>query len=139
MIKIFKQELKAFKELVNEIPADHKVYVEGSTVAQIAFHAAQSANTFLRTHVLGTGFDRNKPAEFGEPHTLEEVNKSLDMAIEACSEIEEKNIDLTKKLASPIEMKSFTLVTKLDALTFNLSHLSEHYGELSQVKREIKG
>jgi len=140
MIKIFRNELKVFKALVQELPTDHKVYVEGSTVGHIAFHAAQSANTFLRTHVLRTMFERNKPAEFGEPHTLEEVNKSLEMAIAACDEIESKKVDLMEKLASPIEMiaAGYTLETNLDALTFNLLHLSEHCGELTQVKRELK-
>ena len=137
MIRIFKNELKSFKDLVGELPADHKVYVEGSTIAQIAFHAAQSANTFLRTHVLGIEFARNKPAEFGEPHTLDEVNKSLDMAIEACDMIEESETDLSEKLKAPIEMKAFTLETKIEAIAFNLSHLSEHLGELTQVKREL--
>lgn len=140
MVKIFKNYIKLFGELVNKLPVDHAVYVEGSTVAQIAFHAAQSSNNFLRLHVLRIGFDRNKPAEYGESHTLEEVNKSLEMAIEACEMIEEKNVDMNQKLENPIEIKSgnFTLVTNLDALSYGLSHLAEHYGELSQVLREIE-
>ena len=138
MEKVFKRKLELFKELVKALPMDHAVYVEGSTVGQIAFHAAQSANNFLRAHVLRIGFDRNKAAEYGEPHTLEEVNKSIDMAVEACEEIENKNVDLDEKLVSPLDIDGMKLETNLDALSFNLSHLSEHLGELSQVKREIE-
>lgn len=129
-----------FQELVQTLPLDKAVYVEGSTVNQIAFHAGQSANNFLRVHVLGKTFDRNKPAEYGEQHTLEEINKSLDMALEACEMVEKENPNMNQKLANPIEMNDggFTLITKNDALTFSLAHSAEHYGELNQVKRELE-
>src|SRR4051812_7698420 len=118
MIKIFRIDLKEFKTLVQELPLDHVVYVEGSTVGQIAFHAAQSSNNFLRAHVLRIGFERDKPAEYGQPHTLEEINKSLDMAIDACDTVEKANPDMSEKLVNPIEVKSgnFILDDNLGAL-----------------------
>ena len=139
MIKEFKHYLKIFRDLVQSLPVDHVVYTEGSNVGQIAFHAAQSSNNFLRAHVLRIGFDRNKPAEYGEQHTLEQINKSLDMAFEACEIIEQKNPDMNGKLINPIEIKSgnFTIENNMEALAYGMSHLAEHYGELSQVKREL--
>src|SRR3989338_11622394 len=125
MIKEFKHYLKIFRDLVQNLPIDHPVYAEGSTVGQIAFHAAQSTNNFLRNHVLRIGFDRNKEAEYGEPHTLDEVNRSIDMAYEACDILEKEKPDLSLALVNPIEMKSagFTVGNNLEALTFGLSHL----------------
>lgn len=140
MIKEFRHYLKIFRDLVQSLPVDQVVYDEGSNVGQIAFHAAQSSNNFLRAHVLRIGFDRNKPAEYGKQHSLDEVNNSLDMALVACEMIEKKNPDMNEKLASPIEIKSgnFTIENNMEALAYGLSHLAEHYGELSQVKRELK-
>lgn len=139
MIKLFKYKLKLFKELVQELPLDHVVYIEGSNIGHIAYHATQSSNNFLRVHVLRIPFDRNKEAEYGEEHTLEDINKSLDMAIEACEMIKEKNPDMEEKLENPIEVKSggFTIDNNLGALAYGLSHLTEHFGELNQVKREL--
>ena len=137
MVKIFKDNLKKFRELVQDLPLDHVVYAEGSNIGQIAFHAAQSSNNFLRVHVLRIGFDRNKPGEYGEQHNLDEVNRSIDMALEACEMIEKKNPDMNEKLAKPVEMSSYTLENNMEALAFSLSHLAEHYGELLQVKREL--
>lgn len=138
MTNLYRKYINSLKQLVLEIPLDTAVYVEGSNVGQIAYHAAQSTNNFLRVHVLRIGFDRNKDAEYGEQHTMDQINKSIDMALEACDLIDEKKPDMNEKLVNPIEIKSgnFVLDDNLGALSFGLAHLAEHVGELGQVKRQ---
>lgn len=140
MINLFRKYIKSLKELANTLPLDKKVYVEGSTVSNISYHAAQSTNNFLRVHVLRLPFGRNKDAEYGEQHTLDEINKSLDLALEACDLVDAQKPDMNEKLINPIEIRSgnFTLENNMGALVFGLAHLAEHVGELNQVGREVK-
>ncbi len=139
MSKEFKHYFKLLRSLIEELPLDHVVYAEGSTVGQIAFHAAQSSNNFIRAHVLRLPFERDKDREYSEEHSLAEILKSIDTGIEGCDLLEEHNPKMDEKILKPFEIKSgnFTVETNLDALSFGLGHLAQHYGELTQVKREL--
>lgn len=137
MFEELRYYLTSFKELINKLPLQKSVYIEGSTVGQIAFHCAQSINFWIRVVVLKGFFDRDRSKEFKEQTTLDEINKSLDLALEACDILCKKNINLEEKLEKPITIDSANLVIEnnLQAIVHAISHVAEHYGELNQVGR----
>jgi hypothetical protein len=140
MIKELRYYLETLRDLVRSIPPTRPVYAEGSTVGQIAYHASQATNNMLRVYILRGTFERDREAEYGKFHEVDEVLDSIDMAFEACDMLNRSKIRLDDKLLEPREVKSagFVMETNLDVLIHAVSHLAEHCGELSQVLREVK-
>lgn len=126
--------LNKLKSLVNEIDLDAQVYKEGTTAAQIAFHTSQTANFWLRVRILGGEFERDKDSEMTQPHTLDELNTSVDLAIAACQELGSKNIDLNEKLKEVVTVSDYELDSIGAALIFITAHTGEHVAELTMIR-----
>ncbi len=128
--------LNKVKELAEKLDLEKVVYVEGTNVGQITYHTFQSANFWLRVNILGEEFPRNRDAEFNETHTLEEIFKSFDLALEAISNLEGRAFSLDDKLPKPVEISYDNIIcdTVGLALIYSTSHTAEHYGELTTQK-----
>lgn len=132
------QRIKAYfnelKELVRQIKLDTQIYKEGTNAGQIAYHASQAANFWLRVRVANKSFDRNKDAELTEVHTIEEINKSIDLVLEACNDLINTQLNLNDKLKEEVAMKKFTVGNVGTALIFITSHTAEHVAELTMLR-----
>jgi hypothetical protein len=119
---------------MNEVDSDAQVYKEGTTASQIAFHASQTANFWLKVRLLGGEFSRDKDTELTQPHAKEEVLRSIDSAISAAQELGEKDLDLNEKLAEVVEMSDYELDSVGAALIFLTAHTGEHVAELTMIR-----
>lgn len=137
MYQELKYYLTSLKSLIPQLSLTQVIYKEGTTIGQVTFHCAQSANYWVRVVMLGQSFKRNRDAEFKDIPTPEQINQSIELAINACSELERANPDLDEKLAKPIMLMPVNIEakTKLDAFIHVLAHTAEHYGELFQTTR----
>lgn len=131
-----KAYLNDLKSLVSVVDLDSQVYKEGTTAGQIAFHASQAANFWLRVRIMGLSFDRDKDSELAKSHSLEEINNSIDSAIKACGELEEKDLKIEEKLSEPVPMNNgkFIVDTIGSGLIFITSHTAEHVAELTMIR-----
>lgn len=130
-LKLLLQDLKT---LMTQVDPEAQVYKEGSTASQIAFHAAGTANSWLKVKLLGGEFARDKESEFTKPHTVEEVNSALDSAIAACDELSAKDLDLNDKLSETVEMTNWNIETVGGALIFLTAHTAGHVAELTMLR-----
>jgi hypothetical protein len=126
--------LKRLKKLVSEVDLNGQVYREGTTVGQIAFHASQTANFWLKVRLLGGEFERDKDSEMTVAHGLEEILESVDSAILACQELGEKELDLNEKLTEVVEMSDYELDSVGSALIFLSAHTGEHVAEITMYR-----
>lgn len=129
--------LVKLKTLVSEIDLDSQVYKEGTDASQIAFHASQTANFWLKVRLLGGEFVRDKDSEMSKSHTKEEVLESIDAALAACQELGGKELDLNEKLTEAVAMSDYELDSVGSALIFLTAHTGEHVAELTMVRDYI--
>ena len=103
------------------------------------FHCTQAANYWIRTVILRKPFIRDRDSEFINQPTLEQIDSSVEFAIEACAQLEKVNPDLNQKLEKSLNVMpvNFKAKTNLDALTHVIAHTAEHYGELFQTTRRL--
>jgi hypothetical protein len=129
--------LESLKILIPQLNLEKPLYKEGTTIGQITFHCAQAANYWIRVIILRQTFLRNRDSEFTDQPTLEQINTSIDFALEACSQLEKANPKVTEKLEKPVNIMpiNFKAKTNLDALLHATAHTAEHYGELFQTTR----
>lgn len=137
MIHELKYYLISLKSLIPQLSLNKQIYKEGTTIGQVTFHCAQSANYWVRVVILKQSFKRDRDAEFKEIPTLEQIYNSINLAIEACSQLKKANPDLNQKLEKPLKLMPVNIEakTKLDAFIHVLAHTAEHYGELFQTTR----
>lgn len=130
--------LNSLEKLIPNLNLDQQLYQEGTTVGQVTFHCTQAANYWIRTIILRKTFSRDRESEFKDKPTLEQINTSMDLAIEACSNLEKAHPDLNEKLEKPMPIMptNFEAKTNLDALIHVIAHTAEHYGELFQTTRK---
>lgn len=138
MVEELKYYLTSLKELIPKLDLDKQLYIEGTTIGQVTFHCSQATNFWIRTVILGKSFPRDRDSEFKDHPTMEQINNSIDSAIEACLEFEKTKPDLNEKLEKPINIMpiNFEAKTNLDALLHAIAHTAEHYGELFQTTRD---
>ncbi|HVT01437.1 MAG TPA: hypothetical protein VHE53_04365 [Patescibacteria group bacterium] len=128
-----KSYLTKLKTVVNEIDLDKQVYKEGTKVNQVAYHAAQSANFWMRVKIMGLEFERDKDAEYGSEHSLEDINKSIDLAIEATEIFANKKLNLDDKLSEETPMGEMIIDSVGGGLIFITAHTAEHTAELTMI------
>lgn len=126
--------LNKLKTLVNDVDLDAQVYKEGTTAGQIAFHASQTANFWLKVRILGGEFSRDKDSELTQPHTKEDIMSSVDSAIAACQELGEKELDLNEKLKEAVTMSDYEIDNIGSAIVFITAHTGEHVAELTMIR-----
>ncbi|HVZ12774.1 MAG TPA: hypothetical protein VG965_07130 [Patescibacteria group bacterium] len=122
--------LKTLKSTVSEIDVNRQIFKEGTKASQVAFHASQSANFFLRVRISGGEFPRDKDSELTSDHDVSEINKSIDLAIQATQDLIDKDLDLNEKLKEEINMGDFVIDSVGGGLIFVTAHTSEHLAQL---------
>jgi hypothetical protein len=75
-------------DLLSLFPLDHRWTPDGPSAGQIAFHAAEAADFWLRSVILGKNRPRDREAEFSRNPTLTKIREALDRATDACHLIE---------------------------------------------------
>jgi hypothetical protein len=76
------------RDLLSLFPLDHRWTPDGPSAGQIAFHAAEAADFWLRSVILGKNRPRDREAEFSRNPTLTKIREALDRATDACHLIE---------------------------------------------------
>src|SRR6185295_12475819 len=104
--------LKSFKSLIPKLKLEKQLYVEGTTIGQVTFHATQAANHWMRVIILRQTFERNRDLEFKAQPTLEKIQTSIDQAIEACNELKKANPDLNLELVKPVNIMPMNFEAK---------------------------
>lgn len=129
-------ELKSYltdlQSLVTSVPLGKKLYKEGTTIGQVAFHIPQSANFYLRKYILKEKFERNRSKEFTTNHSIKEITKSIQKALDACEEIIIRKINLDDQLKEikTVHSRRFDISTVYEAIQHVVAHTAEHYGEI---------
>ena len=100
---------------------------------QVAFHASQSVLFYLRTYVLNENYTRDREKEYTTNHSLDELQKSIDKALQTCDEVVDKNIDLFASLQKrkAVYSRNFELTTICEVIQHTTAHTAEHYGEIT--------
>ncbi|HVZ67487.1 MAG TPA: hypothetical protein VG917_04430 [Patescibacteria group bacterium] len=129
-----KSYLTKLKTVVNEVDINKQVYKEGTKVNQVAFHAAQSANFWLRVKIMGLEFERDKDAEYGSEHSLEDINASIDMALDAVEDFGTRSLKLDDKLSEETPMGEMVIDSVGGGLIFITAHTAEHTAELTMIR-----
>ncbi|HEY7201632.1 MAG TPA: DinB family protein [Candidatus Dormibacteraeota bacterium] len=100
----------------------------GATAGQLAFHAAESADQWIRHHMLGAERPRDRAAEFTGRPTRDDVLAALARALDACDELERRDLDLDEHGPThPFGTRDWTLGRCLLHAT---AHTAEHAGHL---------
>ncbi len=126
--------LLKLKGLADEVDLESQVYKEGTTAGQVAYHAAQTANFWIKVRILGGSFERDKDSELTMPHTSEEINNSIDSAIAAAAQLGGKELDLNEKLKEVVAMSDYELDSIGSAIIFLTAHTGEHVAELTMLR-----
>jgi hypothetical protein len=71
-----------------------------------------------------------------KPHSLEEINKAIDLALEACEEFTKSDLQLEDKLEETVTMNNGEVVIDNIAtgLIFITAHTAEHVAELTMIR-----
>lgn len=114
-------------ELLPRLDLDARVG-GGAGVGQLAFHAAESADHWIRFRMLGDDRPRNRDAEFAGQFTREAVAAALGRAQEACEELVSRAPELGAPASNPPgDSPGWTV---LNCLVHATAHTAEHVGHL---------
>ncbi|HLH70824.1 MAG TPA: DinB family protein [Candidatus Dormibacteraeota bacterium] len=106
----------------------------GATAGQLAFHAAESSDFWLRHVILGDERPRDREAEFTTTRSREEVEQAVHRAIAACEETARRAPRLDRPVTPPRlaggRSHGDLSWTALMALLHATAHAAEHVGQL---------
>lgn len=119
-------------ELLPRLDLDARVG-GGAGVAQLAFHAAESADHWIRFRMLGDARPRDRDAEFTGRFAPEDVAAALDRALEACEQLVSRAPELGARSPNPpADSPEWTV---LNCLVHATAHTAEHVGHLEGTVR----
>ena len=103
----------------------------GAGVGQLAFHAAESADHWIRFRMLGDDRPRDRDAEFAGGFTREDVAAALGRAQDACEKLVSRAPDLGARAPNPpADSPEWTV---LNCLVHATAHTAEHVGHLEST------
>jgi len=117
-------------ELLPRLPLDARVG-GGASVGQLAFHAAESADQWIRFRMLGDARPRDREAEFTGTPAREDVAAALSRALDACRELVNRAPELGVPCPQPPADQSEYSV--LHCLVHITAHTAEHVGHLEST------
>jgi uncharacterized damage-inducible protein DinB len=124
------------RDLLSLFPLDYRWTPDGPSAGQIAFHAAEAADFWLRSVILGKGRLRDREAEFSRNPTRPEIREALDRATDACHLVEhagplgDQHVEVPEAF-SPNSAATWTVELALIHIT---AHTAEHMGQLCVVR-----
>jgi uncharacterized damage-inducible protein DinB len=110
----------------------------GPTAGQLAFHAAEGADFWLRHVILGAPRPRRRDLEFSDVPALEAIQQALRRALEACDLVSARGpladqaVDVPPSM-SPGGIEGWTAALALLHIT---AHTAEHCGHLDALASE---
>lgn len=124
--------LQSFQKILKKDHLPKKLFPDGVTIGQVAYHTAESANYWLQVHILKKEYARNRDSEFIDKHSLENILNTFDGAIAICQEISRRKIKLDEKLKKAREVYSmgFKIKNHYEVLQHVTSHTAEHLGHI---------
>ncbi len=106
----------------------------GATAGQLAFHAAESSDFWLRRVILGDERPRDREAEFTTTRAREEIERAVSRAIAACEEAARRAPRLDRRVEPPPlpdgQPRGHLPWTVVMALVHVTAHAAEHVGQL---------
>jgi len=114
-------------ELLPRLDLDARVG-GGAGAGQLAFHAAESVDHWIRFRMLGDARPRDRDAEFAGRFTREDIAASLDRALDACAELVRRAPELGATCPNPPPYQPG--LTALHCLVHVTAHTAEHVGHL---------
>jgi hypothetical protein len=114
-------------ELLPRLDLDARVG-GGAGVGQLAFHAGESADHWIRFRMLGDARPRDRDAEFAGRFAREDIAAALGRALEACGELANRAPELGAR--SPNPPSDGPEWTVLNCLVHATAHTAEHVGHL---------
>lgn len=100
----------------------------GAGVGQLAFHAAESADHWVRLRMLGDIRPRDRDSEFAGAPTSDAIAEALERALDACGELVRRATELdAPSPAAPADSPGWTV---LNCLVHATAHTAEHVGHL---------
>ncbi|MBI3379146.1 DinB family protein [Candidatus Gottesmanbacteria bacterium] len=131
--------LKSFRKILRKDHLPKPLFPDGVTIGQVAYHTAESANYWLKVHILKEEYPRDRDSEFIDKHSLENILNTLDQAMKLCQEVAKRKIRLDEKLKTEREVYSmgFKVTNHYEVLQHVTSHTAEHFGHISvKIKEE---
>jgi uncharacterized damage-inducible protein DinB len=122
-----REYLGRIAELLPRLPLEARVG-GGAGVGQLAFHAAESADHWIRLRMLGDARPRDRDAEFTGRPGREEVAAALDRALQACADLVGRAPELGAPSPNPPPNEPGWTV--LNCLVHATAHTAEHVGHL---------
>lgn len=128
--------LRRIREIAPELPMAHTWRPGGPNAAQILFHVAEASDFWVRKIVLGHDRPRDRAHEFVGDFSLEQIQESLEKALDACQLFRRTPVELTAPVTvvgnhNPSE--TYTNWTVAKALTHVTAHAAEHFGQLKAI------
>jgi hypothetical protein len=114
-------------DLLPRLPFDARVG-GGASAGQLAFHAAESADQWIRFRMLGDARPRDRESEFTGTPAREDVAAALGRALEACEELVSRAPELGAPSPQPPPDEPGWSV--LNCLVHATAHTAEHVGHL---------
>src|SRR5215470_12021349 len=114
-------------DLLPRLPLDARVG-GGAGVGQLAFHAAESADHWIRLRMLGDARPRDRDSEFAGQPSRDDVAAALGRALDACQELVNRAPELG--VPSPNPPPNEPAWTVLNCLVHATAHTAEHVGHL---------
>jgi uncharacterized damage-inducible protein DinB len=99
----------------------------GASAGQLAFHAAESADHWVRRMILGDERPRDRDSEFSARPTRDEVDAALGRALDACDELVRRGPELEAPSLATRHGRPWTV---LNCLVHATAHTAEHVGHL---------
>ena len=109
------------------------IFSDGTTIGQVAFHTAESANYYLTVFILNTPYPRKRDLEFSQTHSLEKIFASIDRALEICTRLPARNIRLDGKLQKTKMVKSigYEVQYVFEVIQHVSAHTANHVGQIN--------
>jgi len=109
------------------------IFSDGTTIGQVAFHTAESANFYLTLFILDTAYPRQRDLEFSQRHSLEKVVTSIDRTLEICKKLPKKHIPLDQPLKKIKFVKSigYDVHFVFEVVQHVSAHTANHVGQIN--------
>jgi hypothetical protein len=143
LMEIFESQINKLKTEINLYKDEADLWVVKGQISNspgnLCLHLLGNLNHFVGHHIGGTGYQRNRPAEFADKNVpREELNTRIDALIEVVKKSLPRinDTDLSKpfpdKLGDKIHEYGWTLIH----LT---NHFDYHLGQINYHRRLIEG
>jgi uncharacterized damage-inducible protein DinB len=140
---IFQRELRALRREIEAYPNEKDIWAVpdgiGNSAGTLALHLAGNLQHYLGARLGGTGYVRNRDAEFSRRNVSRtDILDELESANVAISRAFERVSDSDLTLAYPEKISGATL-TNGEWLVHLVAHMGYHLGQIDYHRRLVTG